>query len=111
MLMLSPTAPHVDDETGITVPCSRHADLFPDAKAPRTPNFNPPDEIHLNNKVSWIRDLVRMNEGNVSWSDFEFRNRAQSLVSIDEMLGDILEFLEEKGELENTYGRARPDRL
>ncbi|KAJ3543027.1 hypothetical protein NM208_g3795 [Fusarium decemcellulare] len=101
-LFISPTAPHVDDETGITVPCTRHSHLFPDVKAPRTPSFNPTDEIQKN-KVSWVRQLMRMNAGNETWSDLEFRRRAQALVGIDEVLSDILKLLEEKGELNNTY--------
>lgn len=64
------------------------------------------------NKVSWVKDLVRMDKGNESWSDFEFRNRAQALVGIDEMLDDMLELLKRKGKLDNTYSKcplcARP---
>lgn len=102
-LLIAPTAPHVDDETGTTEPCARHMDLFPNAIAPRTPNFNPPDETH-SNKVAWIGDLVRMDEGNETVSDLEFRRRAQALVGIDEMLADILKLLEDKEAFDNTYG-------
>ena len=106
MLFISPTAPHVDDETGVTEPCSRHMDLFPNAKAPRTPSFNPDDDVQ-SNKVGWIKDLIRMDKGNESFSDMEFRNRAQALVGIDEMLEDVLKLLEQKDELDNTYSRCR----
>ncbi|KAI0206681.1 arylsulfatase [Astrocystis sublimbata] len=99
---ISPTAPHVDDETMTTVPCTRHENLYLDATAPRTPSYNPPDEIQKN-KLSWIGQRERMNDSNVTWTDLEFKRRAQSLKGVDEILEDILSFLEEKDLMDNTY--------
>jgi len=106
-LFLSPTAPHVDDETATTVPCQRHEGLFLNATAPRTPAFNPPDEVQRN-KVSWIRDLKPMDDAAVSWADAEYRRRAQALAGIDEMVADVVAKLEEKGVMGNTYGEQKP---
>lgn len=103
-LFLSPTAPHVDDETRATVPCQRHMDLFPNITAPRLPNYNPPDEVHANSG-GWIKGLAPMDENNVTWTDLEYRRRAQALVGVDEMLSDILKKLEDGGVLDNTYGK------
>lgn len=102
-LFLSPTAPHADDETQITVPCQRHMDLFPDAAAPRLPNFNPSDEVQ-SNVGGWVKTIPFMNQGNITWSDSEFRNRVQALQGIDEMLADLLKKLEDNNVLDNTYG-------
>ncbi|CAI6339932.1 unnamed protein product [Periconia digitata] len=101
-LFLSPTAPHADDETQITVPCQRHMDLFPNITAPRLPNFNPSDEAqsHIG---GWIKSIPFMSEGNITWADSEYRRRIQALQGIDEMLADLLKKLEENKVLDNTY--------
>lgn len=83
------------------VAATRHRDLFPDLKAPRTPNFNPPDELH--NKPAWVGDLPRMDEATIAFSDDTYRRRAQSIVGLNEMFHELLDVLEEAGELENTY--------
>ncbi|EJT81451.1 hypothetical protein GGTG_01430 [Gaeumannomyces tritici R3-111a-1] len=101
-LFLSPTAPHVDDETATTVPCQRHEGLFLNATVPRTPSFNPPDAVQRN-KVSWLRDLEPMPDADVAWADAEYRRRAQALMGIDEMVADVVAKLEEKGVIDNTY--------
>ncbi|KAI0016802.1 arylsulfatase [Xylariomycetidae sp. FL0641] len=101
-LFVSPTAPHVDDEEDVTVPCARHMDLYPNATAPRTPSYNPPDDVQQN-KAGWIRDLSVISEPNRTFVDGEFRRRAQALTGIDEMVADIVAKLEEKGVMENTY--------
>lgn len=93
----------MDDETATTVPCQRHEGLFLNATAPRTPAFNPPDEVQRN-KVSWIRDLEPMGDADVSWADAEYRRRAQALAGIDEMVADVVAKLEAKGVMDNTYG-------
>ena len=83
------------------VAATRHHDLFPGLKAPRTPNFNPPDELH--NKPSWVGELPRMDEETIAFSDETYRRRAQSIVGLNEMFHHLLDILEEAGELENTY--------
>lgn len=105
LLFISPTSPHYDDNTFSSVPCARHMDLFEDAAVPRTPSFNPEDDIQKN-KVSWVGQLPRMSAQNESWSDLQYKLRAQALVGIDEMMADILEFLENKGMMDNTYGKS-----
>lgn len=87
------------------VPQQRHNELFPNAKAPRTPNFNPDDE-HQRTKGGWVKDLKRMNESAVGFADFVYRSRAQSLVGVDEIIEDVVAKLEEKGVLDNTYGKT-----
>lgn len=46
-----------------------------------------------------------MNEGNVSFSDLEFRRRTQALIGIDEMVADIMSMLEDKNMLDETFGK------
>jgi N-acetylglucosamine-6-sulfatase len=101
-LFLSPTAPHVDDETRKTVPLARHMEMFPNITAPRLPNYNPSDEVHANS-AGWIKNLAAMDEGNVTWTDLEYRLRAQSLQGIDEILADVIKKLEDENVIDNTY--------
>jgi N-acetylglucosamine-6-sulfatase len=102
-LFLSPTAPHADDETQMTVPCQRHMDLFLNVSAPRLPNFNPSDDVQ-SNVGGWLKNIPAMNDGNITWADSEHRRRIQALQGIDEMLADLLETLAENDVLDNTYG-------
>lgn len=100
-LMVAPTAPHQTfNTTGDwpPVPAARHANLYQNVTAPRTPNFNP--VVH--NKPSWVGTLPYMNSTAIDFVDETARARAQTLQSVDEMVDHLLDVLEEKGQLENT---------
>lgn len=79
-------------------------ELFPDAKAPRNPNFNPPDEFQQK-KGSWLRNLKRMNDSAIAWADFTYQSRAQALQGVDEIIEDVVRMLEAKGIIDNTYSK------
>jgi arylsulfatase A-like enzyme len=83
-----------------TTPASRHADLFQDSQAPRTPNFNEQD---VSDKPSYIRDLPLLSDDDVAHIDEEWRQRLRSMQSVDEMVASIVEALESTGQMENTY--------
>lgn len=74
-LQIAPYAPHVQNDVRHTVPLARHMDLFPDATAPRTPNYNP-DDAHQAGKGGWPGTLPRMNETAEATADGAFRFRA-----------------------------------
>lgn len=100
-LMVAPTAPHQTfNTTGDwpPVPAARHANLFQNVTAPRTPNFNP----LVNNKPSWVGQLPYMNSSTIERVDEIARARAQTLQSVNEMVDHLLDLLEEKGQLDNT---------
>ncbi|KAF8979360.1 hypothetical protein BGZ46_005525 [Entomortierella lignicola] len=106
LFVISPTAPHdevwmVGNGTVFTppVPAKRHEGLFPDAKAPRHPSFNP----EHNDKVSWIGKLPRLDESEVERIDAIYRARLQSLQATDELVERVIKRLEENGQLDNTY--------
>lgn len=77
-------------------------DLFPDAKAPKNPNFNPADE-YQQKKGSWLRTLPLMNESAIDFADLTYRSRAQSLQGVDEIINDVVQMLEKKSIIDNTY--------
>ena len=106
LFVISPTAPHdevwfVNGTTEFTppVPAKRHEHLFKDAKAPRDPSFNP----EVQDKVSWIGSLPRLDESEVDRIDAIYRARLQSLQATDELVERIIKRLEHNGQLDNTY--------
>ncbi|KAK8137013.1 arylsulfatase [Apiospora sp. TS-2023a] len=101
-LQIAPYAPHVQNDVHHTVPLARHMDLFPDAKAPRTPNYNPDDAHHVG-KGGWPGTLPRMNESTEATADAAFRFRAQALQGLDEIIEDVIAMLDANGKLDNTY--------
>lgn len=86
------------------VPAVRHMHEYAGLKAPRTPNFNPPDGEHK--KPSWVGKLPVMDGKQIEFSDVTHRARAQSMLGLDEMFNELLDILEEAGELDNTYGMS-----
>lgn len=95
-MMLSPPAPHQP-----FTPATRHKRAFPDLKAPRTPAFN----SSANGTKHWIvrRAVHPIPEEVVSWIDEAYRNRLRTLLSVDEMVADIIHSLASKLLLNNTY--------
>ncbi|KAM0723466.1 hypothetical protein Q7P37_000452 [Cladosporium fusiforme] len=77
----------------------RHADLFKDYKIPRTENFNP----EIPSGVSWVRELPKLNQTLIDYHDEFQRSRLRALQSVDEMIDGLVQSLESKGLLDNTY--------
>jgi arylsulfatase A-like enzyme len=72
------------------------------AKAPRTPNYNASYE-HNQQKHWIIRQQSPMDDLRANLTDKIFEKRLESLYSVDSHIEQIVNLLEEKGELENTY--------
>ncbi|GFF43241.1 arylsulfatase [Aspergillus lentulus] len=81
------------------IPEDRHKHLFPDAKVPRTPNFNPKKPTG----VSWIHDLPYRNQTVVDYNDHYYRQRLRALQGVDELVDQLITRLEQSDKLENTY--------
>ncbi|KAI0470070.1 arylsulfatase [Xylariaceae sp. FL0804] len=105
-LAICPFTPHVgyqqDKPSHRPIPLQRHLDLFPNASAPRTPNFNP-DEEYQQNAGGWVKWLLPMNDSAVNMADFVYRSRLQALQGIDEIVDDVVAKLDAQGILNNTY--------
>lgn len=95
-MMLSTPAPHAP-----FTPAVRHRDEFPDVKAPRTPAFN----VSANGTKHWlVRQAIHpIPEDVVSSIDEAYRNRLRTLLSVDDMVADVLSSLASKHLLNNTY--------
>ncbi|KAI0491164.1 arylsulfatase [Xylaria cf. heliscus] len=105
-LAITPFAPHVgfqeDNPSHRPIPLQRHLEDFPNATAPRTPNFNPSDEYQAN-AGGWVKDLLPMNSSAIDFADFVYRSRLQALAGVDEIIADVVHVLENKGAINNTY--------
>ena len=99
-LTIAPYGPHAP-----AVPCARHDKLFANAKAPRLPWWNPDDDIQSQKSV-FLKNASRMNDTEIAGSDSAFRHRLQTLQGVDDIVNDVIAKLEEKGELDNTYGEC-----
>ena len=92
---VAPMAPHLP-----ATPAERHEGEFANEIAPRPPSFNEED---VSDKPSWTRDAERLDDEELSEIDNQYRNRLESMLAVDEMVGSLVEELEATGELENTY--------
>ena len=81
-------------------PAPRHEDAFPGARLPRPPGF---DEGDVSDKPDWVRDNPRLGRADVPAMQDLYRNRLRSMLAVDDMVGRLLDALEDTGELENTY--------
>lgn len=70
---------------------------------PRTPNFNP---ATTGGKVSEIGQYPQYGPNQVAALDFAYQARAESLLSVDDLVGAAIARLEATGQLDNTCGLA-----
>lgn len=94
-IYLAPVAPHVP-----ATPAVRHLDLFPLATIPITPSFNEED---VSDKPGAMKFNPLLTNGSISTLNEKYRQRILSMQAVDEMIADVIETLEQSGQLENTY--------
>lgn len=95
-LLLAPTAPHVP-----IAAAPRHAEHpWVDASVPRSPNY---DEADISDKPEWLRRSEVARRALEPWNDLDHQARMGSLLAVDEMVGSVVQALDEQGELEDTY--------
>jgi arylsulfatase A-like enzyme len=94
-LYFAPFAPHKP-----STPAPRDAQLFPDAKAPRTPSFN---EADMKDKPKEMRGKPLLTDKQIHSLDQLYRRRLQALQSIDAAIATLVEALESTGQLDNTF--------
>jgi arylsulfatase A-like enzyme len=94
-MWLGTTAPHAP-----ATPAPRHADALASVSLPKPPSF---DEADVSDKPDWIRDNPPLNPDQIALAEDLYRKRLQSMLAVDEMIGQLVDTLQESGELENTY--------
>ncbi|KAK7178023.1 arylsulfatase [Paraphaeosphaeria sporulosa] len=110
---VAPIAPHSDYTVGldiggdppigvnITPPVAseKYRDLFQNASVPRGSNFNP----DVPSGVDWIAELLQLSAENITYNDHLYRQRLRALQSVDEIVKDVVDKLDQAGILDNTY--------
>jgi N-acetylglucosamine-6-sulfatase len=95
-LYLSTNAPHGTSPDF----APRHAERFQDLTMPRT---QPYDEADVSDKPAWVAGKGRLKAREEAGLQGGYRDRARSLLAVDEAVGRLVEILRGQGELQNTY--------
>jgi N-acetylglucosamine-6-sulfatase len=82
------------------VPAPRDADAFPGLRAPRTASFDAAPDA---NAPSWLRRSRPLSDADKALIDRDFRKRAQSVLAVDKMIGDLQAAIAASGQAKNTY--------
>ncbi|KAI4601038.1 hypothetical protein KJ359_012225 [Pestalotiopsis sp. 9143b] len=104
-LGVTPIGPHAEMQPSLSgefllpTPADRHADLFQNLTAPRSPSFNKARE----GGTGYFATLPELNATEVSYVDLFYRRRIQSLQAVDELVEGVVNRLEALGLLDNTY--------
>ncbi|KAK7486445.1 hypothetical protein BaRGS_00022369 [Batillaria attramentaria] len=94
-MMLSTPACHAP-----FTPADPYKNNFSNEKAPRNGSFN----VKPKNKHWLIQQTkVPLPDGSITYIDDTFRNRWRTLLSVDDMVENVVNVLEKKGMLQNTY--------
>jgi arylsulfatase A-like enzyme len=100
-LQVDYTTPHGDIVTpGGPEPAPRHAGTLAGVRAPRVPGYN---EFDMSDKPAFVRRNPRLGFGKIDYIDRRYQNRLESLRSVDDGVGRILNQLAGTGALANTY--------
>ena len=94
-LYLAPDAPHLP-----AIPASRHATLMNGTEAARVPSFNEPD---VSDKPAFVRNATPMTETEIRKLDRTQTARLRTMLSVEDMLADVLTVLAANQVLNDTY--------
>jgi N-acetylglucosamine-6-sulfatase len=81
-------------------PAPRYKNAYPAISLPHPPSF---DEKDLSDKPAWISDNLPLSTEQKKYMEALNRKRLQSMLAVDDMIGDLIKALKESGELDNTY--------
>ncbi len=81
-------------------PAPRHEDDLSEVELPRGPSF---DEKDVSDKPRWVSDNPPLSAEQKRYMEELHRKRLQSMLAVDDMIGDLMESLKESGELDDTF--------
>jgi arylsulfatase A-like enzyme len=81
-------------------PAPRDDDAYPAVSLPRPPSF---DEADVSDKPDWVRDNPPLTLEQKKYMEELYRRRLQSMLAVDDLIGDLVGALQASGELDNTY--------
>ena len=92
---VAPYAPHLP-----AIPAPRHANTFDGVEAPRLPSF---DESDMSDKPPWLQSRHLASQTQIAEINARHEGRVESLQSVDELVGAVINKLRNVGALDNTY--------
>jgi arylsulfatase A-like enzyme len=95
MIEIATFAPHAP-----YTPAPRDANAFPGLRAPRTPAFNAAPDADT---PKWLARLTPLSDADTARIDSDYRKRAQSVLAIDAMIGELQKAVAEIGAAGNTF--------
>ncbi|HWS81754.1 MAG TPA: sulfatase [Rubrobacter sp.] len=81
-------------------PAPRDENAYPAVSLPRPPSF---DEKDVSDKPDWVSDNPPLSLEQKRYMEELYRKRLQSMLAVDDMIGDLIGALRASGELDNTY--------
>jgi N-acetylglucosamine-6-sulfatase len=94
-VMVNTVAPHHPPEVA-----PQYQDRFATTPLPKPPNF---DEVDISDKPQWMQSYPRLSQKAVSNIQNRYRERLRSILSVEDLLKQIIATLQQTGELDNTY--------
>ena len=82
------------------VPAPRHRNAFATAALPNMPSFN---EADVSDKPAGIRTRPLLTQTRINAIRENYQQRLESLLAVDEAVGEMVKTLEATGEIRNTY--------
>jgi N-acetylglucosamine-6-sulfatase len=81
-------------------PAPRDENDYPAISLPHPPSF---DEKDVSDKPGWVNDNPPLSLEQKRYMEELYRKRLQSMLAVDDMIGDLIKALHDSGELDNTY--------
>ncbi len=82
------------------IPAPRDANAFPGLQAPRTPAYDAAPDA---NAPKWLIWMPPLSGDDINSIDRDFRLRAQSVLAVDKMIGELQAAVAATGQGKNTY--------
>jgi len=95
LMWIGTKAPHQP-----ATPAPRDVKSYPNVPLPHPPSF---DEKDVSDKPGWLSDNPPLSLEQKVYMKELHRKRLQSMLAVDDMVGDLIAALRDSGELENTY--------
>ncbi|MDQ3183786.1 MAG: sulfatase [Actinomycetota bacterium] len=95
LMWIGTKAPHQP-----AIPAPRDEKAYPAVSLPHPPSF---DERDVSDKPDWVSDNPPLSLEQKKYMEELHRKRLQSMLAVDDMVGDLVKALHDSGELDNTY--------
>lgn len=100
-LIVTPLAPHHDTTQPLgPTPSPKYEGRFSYVSLPKPPGFN---EADMSDKPAFMQQLPLLTNDNVRDMTTWYQHRLETLMSVDDMVGGVVNTLQDTGQLKNTY--------